>query len=142
MKNVIGQVKEVHLAHTILNDEDDVEITIPNKHVIGEIISNSHKDTLAEESVGISYDSDPEEAIAVIVSALYSVDELSSDRKPQVGIEDFADSSIVIGIRFWAPTNHYFETRYLVNAAIFKALKAANITIPFPQREIRILSEG
>jgi len=142
VKDVIGQVKEVHLAHTILNDEDNVEITIPNKHIVGEIISNSHNDTLAEESVGISYDSDPEEAIAIIISALNSVDNMSTDRKPQVGIEDFADSSIVIGIRFWAPTNHYFETRYRANAAIFKALKSANITIPFPQREIRILSDA
>jgi small conductance mechanosensitive channel len=140
IQNVIGQVKEVRLAYTLLSDEDDVEITVPNKHIVGEIISNSHTDTLAEETVGISYDNDPEEAIASIMSALASVEGLSNERKPQVGIEDFADSSINIGIRFWAPTNRYFETRYQANAVIYKALKEANITIPYPQREIRILS--
>lgn len=141
-QNVIGQVKEVHLAYTILNDEDDVEITIPNKHIVGEILSNSHSDTLAEETVGISYDNDPEQAIAIIIDALSTVENMSTTRKPQVGIEDFADSSIAIGIRFWAPTNHYFEVRYRANAAIFKAIKSANITIPYPQREVRILSEA
>lgn len=141
VQNVIGQVKEVHLAYTLLNDEDDVEITIPNKHIVGEIISNSHSDTLAEETVGISYDNDPEEAISVIMNTLNTVENLSDARKPQVGIEDFADSSINIGIRFWAPTNHYFEARYRANALIYKALKEADITIPYPQREIRILSE-
>lgn len=139
VKNVIGQVKEVRLAYTILNDEDNVEITIPNRHIIGEILSNSHNDTLAEEVVGISYDSDPEKAIAVIIEALNSIENISTERKPQVGIENFADSSIAIGIRFWARTDRYFETRYRANAAIFKALKSANITIPFPQREVRIL---
>ena len=141
IQNVIGQVKEVHLAHTILSDEDNVEITIPNKHIVGEIISNSHSDTLAEETVGISYDSDYKKAISVIIEALESIDNMSEARKPQVGIEDFADSSVNIGIRFWAPTEHYFEMRYRANAAIYDALQAANITIPFPQREVRIFSD-
>ena len=139
VQDVSGQVKEVHLAHTILNDEDNVEITIPNRHIVGEIISNSHTDTLAEETVGISYDSDYKKAISVITQVLIKEEHMSEKRKPLVGIEDFADSSINIGIRFWVPTTHYFETRYRANAAIYEALQAANITIPFPQREIRIL---
>ena len=138
IQGVIGQVKEVHLAFTLLTDEDDVEITIPNKHIVGEIIQNSHADTLAEETIGIAYDSDPNKAIEVIKLALASVDKVSNVRAPLVGIEDFADSSINIGIRFWAPTSHYFETRYRANAAIFAALKEAEITIPFPQRDIHV----
>ena len=142
IKNVAGQVKEVHLAFTLLADEDDVEITIPNKHIMGEIIHNSHTDTLAEETVSISYESDPDKAIAVIRQALEGTDKVSQERKPLVGIEDFADSSLNIGIRFWAPTSHYFETRFRANAAIFEALKVADIDIPFPQREVRILKEA
>ena len=141
VQGVSGQVKEVHLAFTLLTDEDDVEITIPNKHIIGEIIHNSHKDTLAEETIGIAYGSDPEKAIEVIKQALQKTDKVNTARAPLVGIEDFADSSINIGIRFWAPTTHYFETRYRANAAIFSALQDAGITIPFPQREVRILDD-
>lgn len=142
VKGVAGLVKEVHLGATVLADEDDVVITIPNKHIIGEIIHNSNADTLAEETVGISYGSDPERAIAVIRKAIEETENVTMDRPPQVGIEDFADSSINIGIRFWAPTNRYFDTRYRANAAIFKALKANDIEIPFPQREVRILEKG
>jgi len=142
VKGVAGLVKEVHLASTLLADEDDVKISIPNKHIIGEIIHNSNTDTLAEETVGISYASDPEKAIDVIRQALAETDNVNTDKPPQVGIEDFADSSINIGIRFWAPTNHYYDTRYRANAAIFAALKTADIDIPFPQREVRILSQG
>lgn len=142
VKGVAGLVKEVHLGFTVLVDEDDVAITIPNKHIIGEIIHNSNADTLAEETVGIAYGSDPEKAIAVIRKAIEETENVSTNRPPQVGIEDFADSSINIGIRFWAPTSRYFDTRYRVNAAIFNALKANNIEIPFPQREVRILEKG
>ncbi len=141
IQGVVGQVKEVHLAYTLLTDEDDVQITIPNKHIVGEIIHNSHTDTLAEVSVGISYDSDIEKAIETIKDALLKTEKVSKLREPLVGIAEFAESSINIGIRFWAPTSHYFETCYQANAKIFSALKAADITIPFPQREIRLLGE-
>ena len=141
IKGVVGQVKEVHLAYTLLSDEDDVEITIPNKHIIGEILQNSHADTLVEETVGIAYDSDIAKAIEAIQQALQNTDKISEARKPQVGIEDFADSSINIGVRFWAPTSHYFETRFKANAAIYAALQDAGIVIPFPQREVRMLED-
>lgn len=141
VQGVAGQVKEVHLAFTLLTNEDEVDIMIPNKHIVGEIIHNSHAETLAEETVGIAYDSDTDKAIAVIKQALQNTDKVSVAREPLVGIEDFADSSINIGIRFWAPTTDYFETRYRANAAIYAALQQAGITIPFPQREVRMLSE-
>lgn len=141
IQGVIGQVKEVHLAFTILVDEDGVLITIPNKHIVGEIIQNSFADTLVEETIGISYDSDVDKAIEVIKKALINTDRVSKEKAPIVGIENFGDSSINIGIRFWAPTSYYFDTRYRANAEIFSALKNAEIVIPFPQREIRILSD-
>jgi small conductance mechanosensitive channel len=141
VQGVTGLVKEVHLAFTLLTDEDDVEINIPNKHIVGEILHNSHADTLAEETVGIPYNSDPDIAITVIKQALENIDDVSKERTPLVGIDDFADNGISIGIRFWAPTSHYFETRYRANAAIYAALQNADISITLPQREIRMLDE-
>jgi len=141
VQGVTGLVKEVHLAYTLLTDEDDVEINIPNKHIVGEILHNSHADTLAEETVGIPYGCDPDTAITAIKQALENIDNVSKKRSPLVGIEDFADSGISIGIRFWAPTNRYFETRYRANAAIYTALQNAGISISLPQREVRMLDD-
>jgi small conductance mechanosensitive channel len=56
-----------------------------------------------------------------------------------VGIDNFGDSSINFGVRFWAPTAKYFQTRYAANKAIHDAILAAGIEIPFPQREVRML---
>lgn len=141
VQGVTGQVKEVHLAFTLLTNEDDVEITIPNKHIVGEIIHNSHSATLAEQSIGIAYHCDPALAISVIDETLANMEELAGQRPPQVGIEGFGDSAITIGIRYWAPTEHYFYTCYRANSAIFAALKVANIDIPFPQREVRLIHD-
>jgi small conductance mechanosensitive channel len=51
VQGVWGIVKEVHLAFTMLTNEDGEIITIPNKHIVGEIIHNSQADTVLELSV-------------------------------------------------------------------------------------------
>lgn len=138
---VSGVVEEVKLGATILTDEDGVKITIPNKHIMGEIIRNSDNSRIVEEVVGISYSSSPEKAIHIAMETLGQIEEVSSEPPPQVGIQKFGDSSIEIGLRYSVPSRKYFDTLYKVNLSIFKNLKQGGIEIPFPQREVRIISE-
>ncbi|MBW1941310.1 MAG: mechanosensitive ion channel family protein [Deltaproteobacteria bacterium] len=140
VKGVSGVVEEVKLATTILTDEDGVRITIPNKHIVGEIIHNSADWKIVEEIVGIGYGSDPEKAVDIIEKILGRFDDISKDPAPLIGIQEFADSSINIGLRFLVPTKQYFQTLYNVNIAIFKEFKENNIEIPFPQRDVHIIS--
>jgi len=139
---VSGIVKDISLAHTVLTNEDGVEITIPNKHIMGEILHNSFANTLVDSSIGISYDSDPQQAIAVIQQCLKEMKSVCQEPAPQIGIDNFGDSAIEIGVRYWVPTETFFNNKYQTNLEIFKALQNANITIPFPQREVRLLNEN
>jgi len=141
VKNVSGIVDEVTLATTILSTEDGEKITIPNKHIVGEILNNSFANRVVENTVGISYDDDPEKAINVIKETLKQFTQISSEPAPQIGIQEFADSSISVGMRYWIPTKQYFGTLYEVNLAVYKALAAAEIAIPFPQQDIHIISQ-
>lgn len=136
---VSGQVTEVRLGLTRLVNEDRVTITIPNKHIIGEILHNSNDATLVEASVGVAYDSDIDKAIAAINEAVVTTLGVPEDATPIIGIEAFADSSINIGYRYKVPTNAYYKTTYAVNLAVLRALNKADVAIPFPQREIKIL---
>ncbi|WP_461516874.1 mechanosensitive ion channel family protein [Porticoccus sp.] len=135
-----GLVDEVHLAYTVLKDEDAVRITIPNRHIVGEIIHNSAENKLAETTVGVSYDSDPKKVIEVLRAVMVQQG-VAEAREPLIGIDQFGDSSINFGVRFWVPTNRFHETRFRVNNAIFEALGQAGISIPFPQREVRMLNQ-
>jgi len=137
-----GVVEEIKLGSTILTDEDGVTITIPNKHIVGEILYNSEERKIVEEVVGISYGSDPEKAIRIVKKALDGFQEISKDPVPQVGIQEFGDSSINIGFRYWVPTKSYFQTLYSVNFAIYKGLKEGSIEIPFPQRDVHVVSSS
>lgn len=135
-----GLVDEVHMAFTVLKDEDDVRITIPNRHIIGEILHNSAANKLAETIVGVSYGSDPEKVIEVL-HAVLKKQGVAETRTPLIGIDSFGDSGINFGVRFWLPTQQFHELRFSVNNAIYNALDVAGITIPFPQREVRLLNE-
>ncbi|MFT6235372.1 MAG: small conductance mechanosensitive channel [Lentimonas sp.] len=139
LNGLTGQVDCVNLGNIQLLNEDEQRITIPNRDVLGEIFTNSYNYSIIEAVVGIDYNSDPENAISCITAAIQTVEDVAPDRAPDVGIEDFGDSSINIGYRVWVPTNRYHRTRYAVNLAVFRALETAQITIPFPQRDVHLI---
>lgn len=136
--DVTGVVEEVLLAYTVLKNEDDVVITIPNKHIMGEILHNSKNDSLLELKVGISYNHNPLEVVTLLEKTILSLDIIGDNNKLQVGIDEFSDSAITIAIRLSAPTKNLYEIKYKAYASIYSALDEANINIPFPQRDVYI----
>ena len=138
---VSGLVQKVTLAATILTNEDGTKITIPNKDIVGQIIHNSQEFKLAQATVGISYENDPAKAIQAIQRVIENFPAVTHQPKPQIGIQEFADSAINIGYRFWVPTDRYFHIFFGVNMAVYNALKEAGMTLPYPQRDIRIVSQ-
>lgn len=141
VQGVTGLVKEVLLAYTILTDEDHVEITIPNKHIVGEVLRNSKHDSLLELSVGIDYSENPLEVVAMLEDVIGKLDIVSVARSPLIGIDAFADSAINIGIRLWTPTENLYSAKYKAYKEIYLALDKANIKIPFPQRDIHLIKD-
>ena len=139
VQNVTGVVKEVLLARTIIRDGDNVEITIPNKHIVGEILHNSRNDSLLVLDVGIAYKENPVEVIELLHKVVMSTNIASNSREPQIGIDAFADSSINISIRLWTPTVNLYSSKFKAYKAIYLALNEANIEIPFPQRDVNVI---
>ncbi|BBB26020.1 mechanosensitive ion channel family protein [Amphritea japonica] len=136
--DVCGVVEEIHLAYTQLSTEDGEVVTIPNKHIVGEVLINSFENTIVEASIGISYAADPDKAIELIKALLESNSAVVQTTAPQVGIADFGDSSVNIAYRYWVPSKQLFEIQFQVNSAIYSAFRETGIEIPFPQREVTL----
>lgn len=141
VNGVSGVVEEIKLAHTLLTNEDGEQITIPNKHIVGEVIVNSFDYRVVEGVIGISYQSDTDKAIEIIRTQLNTIESGEQAPQAQIGIESFGDSSVNLAYRFWVPSRRYFELQYKANGAIYKAFQQQGIDIPFPQREVLMLSE-
>ncbi len=77
----------------------------------------------------------------VIQETMAGFPEVASRPKPQVGIQEFADFSVNIAYRYWVPTEKYFQNVHAVNLAVYKAINKARINIPFPRRDVHLVSE-
>ena len=142
LNEVSGVVEEIKLACTYLITEDSERVIIPNKRIIGEILINSFPNKVVEGSVSIAHGSDPLAAIAAIQAAIATFEDLPREPDPQVGIEAFAESAVLIGYRYWVPTKRYFQISFAINAAVFAALKQAEVELFVPTREVRVISRS
>lgn len=142
VQGVTGIVNEVQLAYTVVENEDGAQITIPNKHIVGEVVLNSRKDSLLKLSVGISYQDNPLVVIDLIETTLAKLEIFTDEVRMQVGIDEFADSAINIGVRLWIPTTNLYSAKYAAYKAIYLAFEAAQITIPYPQQDIHLIDQA
>ncbi len=136
--NVIGIVEEIKLAYTLLSNEDGEQITVPNNHIIGKVIYNSAENLIVEQKLTISYDDDPERVIQIILGEINKNPEVVSDPGVQIGVENFADYGIELGLRYWIPTKTYFQIKYEINKSIYSALCSENISFPYPRQTVHI----
>jgi small conductance mechanosensitive channel len=128
-RDTSGVVEDITLAHTILSGEDGERITIPNKEIVGRVIVNSENNRVVQTKVCIGEAEDADNAIQVLSDALGAIDAINAGPKPQVGIHDFTYGGIILGLRFWVPSDSYFKVRYAVNGAALAALKKAGIKL-------------
>lgn len=139
---VTGVVQEIKLAYTYLKTEDGELITIPNKHIVGEVIHNSFEYLVVEARIGISYGSNPDTAVDIIRDVLTNNGSVAEKPPPQAGIIKFSDSALEISYRYWVPAEKYYQIQFMVNSEIFKRFRRENIIIPYPQRDVRIIQSG
>jgi small-conductance mechanosensitive channel len=122
------------------------EHLIPNETLLTTSIENwsySHKAVRFNVPIGISYKSDPEEAIALIIEATKEVDIILKDPEPTVVIKGFGDSSVDLEARIWIlePKKGVGLVRSDLYLEVWKKFKKAGIEIPFPQRDLHIRSD-
>ena len=92
--------------------------------------------------IQISYDDDPERAMALLLEAVGSSPRILADPPPAARLMGFADSGIQLELRLWIsdPENGIGNVRTDVNLAVWKRFKAAGITMPYPQRDVHLKS--
>ncbi|KLN62519.1 mechanosensitive ion channel protein MscS [Kiloniella spongiae] len=129
VKGGSGVVHEVKLAYTQLIGEDKELITIPNKRIVGEVITNSHRNRIVETRIPLAGSVDADRAIEVLRNVLEKDDLVPSEPRAQIGVHDFTYGGVVIGLRYWVPSQCYYQERYRVNTALLSALKTEKIEL-------------
>ncbi|MDP2353315.1 MAG: mechanosensitive ion channel [Pseudomonadota bacterium] len=140
-----GWVQELHARYVVVKDRDGVERLIPNETLItNEVINWSYTDrnVRLKVPVSISYDNDPEQALALLMEAARANPRVLADPEPGTRLMSFGDNGIELELRVWIqdPQAGLASVRSDINLAIWRAFKEAGITIPYPQRDLHIRS--
>ena len=90
---------------------------------------------------GTAYGDDPHLVRKLAIDAAMSVDRVLSHKRPVCHIVGFGDSSVDYVLRFWIadPSLGLTNIRGNVFLALWDTFKEHDISIPFPQREVRML---
>ena len=142
-----GKVTQITTRYTVLRASNGVESLVPNEALISNAVQN---ETYSDYSVRhvlpvqISYHDDPEQAMAILVSQAKAHPQVAAEPAPQAFLTLFADSGVNLELLYWLdqPDANAMQVRSAINLGIFKAFAEAGISIPFPQREVRVLGGG
>lgn len=134
-----GQVSVIELFTTTLNHADKSRVIIPNRKIVGEILHNYGNIRQHDITVGVAYDTDLTRALQVIRNTLSSNPLVLQDPEPVVAVLRFGDSAIEIAVQPWSKLDTFGAAIGAIQLAIADAFRANKISIPFPQREVRML---
>ncbi len=143
--DVYGQIKSIGLRYISVLTLNGKEYIIPNEDLITKKVINwSYSNNLVRTSVtvGVSYNSDVEKVMELLNESLKGIDRILNKPKPKIFLNEFANSSVNLEIKFWIkdPENGINNIKSEVNKNIWKLFKEHNIEIPFPQQDIHFKS--
>ena len=141
-----GWINSLGARYVSITTRDGREYLIPNEDLItGQVVNWSHSNDYVRLDIefGTAYSDDPHKVRRIAIEAAKGVDRVLEFKAPVCHIVGFGDSSVNYLLRFWIkdPTGGLTNIRGNVYLALWDAFQEHGISIPFPQREVRMLDE-
>ena len=135
-----GTVKSIDLLYTTIVSPDLRSITIPNASLTGGNVINitATGKRRIDVNIGISYNSNVDEARKALIQLASSTEGVLADPAPACDVIDHADSAIILFLRYWVEPANYDSARFFINNNIKKVLDANGVEIPYPQMDVHV----
>lgn len=142
-----GWVQELRGRYVVIRDRDGVETLVPNQHLItNPVINWSYTDPRVRLKlpVRVSYRSDPELAMRLLIQSTHQHERILKDPAPVARLMGFGENGIDLELRFWIPDPQegVNNVRSDVNRAIWRLFREQGIEFPFPQRDVHLRVAG
>ena len=137
----LGTVNEIQIFHTIIKTFDNRTVIVPNGALSNDNITNlSREETRRVEwTFGVSYDDDIRKVKDIIFEQIQSDERVLTEPAPTVVLAAFGDSSVNFMARAWVNASDLWPVFWDINERIKTAFDAADISIPFPQRDVHLI---
>ncbi|HFC8843191.1 TPA: mechanosensitive ion channel family protein [Neisseria oralis] len=140
-----GFVSEIKMVQTTLSTPDNEEVILPNSVVMSNSIVNRSSMPLCRVQVvvGVDYACDLKAAKAAVLKAAteHPLCVQTQGKEAVTYITNLADSAIEITLWAWTNEADLGAFRFGLNEQVVENLRAANINIPFPQRDVHIIQQ-
>ncbi|MBW2983204.1 mechanosensitive ion channel [Candidatus Woesearchaeota archaeon] len=135
-----GTVERIEIFHTTLKTPDNKVVVMPNGPLANSNVVNfSREPTRRLDLVfGISYDDDIDKARKVLKGLMGKDKRILKEPEPAVLLSELGDSSVDLTMRVWLKAEDYWPFKFEMTEKVKKAFDKHSLTIPFPQREMRV----
>ncbi|MCH7865033.1 MAG: mechanosensitive ion channel [Proteobacteria bacterium] len=139
---IAGTVVEIGLFNSEIKTSAGLCLIVPNKIIWGSPITNFSRNPTRrfDIAVGIGYDDDVDGALALLMGLMTGDKRVLGDPEPLVFVQSLGDSAVIINLRGWINSDDYWPAVRDLNRAIKVELQKAGYSIPFPQRDVHIVS--
>lgn len=91
--------------------------------------------------MSIAYESDLSVALATIEDVVRQNARVLKDPPPVIQVQNLADSGISIAVKPWTAVTDFVPVAGELNRSLVEELRRRDISIPYPQREVRLLKD-
>lgn len=137
-----GFVKKISVRATEIETFNRQSIIVPNSELINSPVGNwTHRNKLGRVDlpVGVSYDTDPRRLIEILVEIAMGHELVLHNPEPVVHFSGFGESSLDFVLKCHvADVLTGIAVKTELSLRVFERLKAEEIEIPFPQRDLNI----
>lgn len=140
-----GVVKSIGLRSSNVKSFDGAEVIVPNGNLISKEMVNwthSSSNRRMDIRVGVAYGTKPSAVVELMQAIAEGHEQVDKEPPPMAYFIGFGDSSLDFRLLAWTDIDHRLKVESELNMSIEEALKKAGIEVPFPQRDLHIVSDG
>ena len=140
-----GNVWQIGIRSSKVRTFSGADIIVPNSQLVTEQVTNwtyTDRQRRIDLPVGVNYGADPQKVIALLQDVAHQHPDILDSPAAVCFMTGYGDSGINFELRAW--TDHslnWFQIRSDLAVAIYQAVTAADMSFPFPQREVRLLKD-
>jgi len=145
MKGLAGIVKRIGARSSTIQTGEDAEVIVPNSNLISNEVINWTLSSLRRRvaiPVGVAYGTEPERVLSLLIEVAAAHPGVTRNRKLEAYFVGFGDSALDFEFRFWTYQEDWFRLKSDVAVGLTKALREANIEIPFPSANCTFAAPG
>ena len=139
-----GMVKRISVRATEIETFDRASVILPNSELITQPVTNwTHKNRVARTTVkvGVAYGSDTQLVHDLLLSCAKDHPDVLEVPAAYVLFRNFGDSALEFELRAYVrDTDYYLSVGSDLHFAVDRAFREHGITIPFPQRDLHIVT--